>query len=285
MDRRTAPRRPPEPVRAELQPRAERLHPGCPNPVSGCFQVPGQQIKIVAALLDDHGRRLRRPGPVVPHKAVGGVPVGRVLAVFDRYEIAQPPRRQQLMQGGEEGGVAEDVAYGQASPAAAGGGQHPGGFLEGAGGRFLQEHMETPLQGGHGLLGVAAVGRGYHPHPGRIGFQKLPPVEKTPGGRDAVFPAEYAQPPFVRIGRRRKAQPVGPPGRVVAVDEPAPLPGPQQRRYMCHPPDRTAAPPSGPPPGSTQSLKPSVIGSEPHPDAPQTRPVSTLPILPPEGSP
>lgn len=211
----------------------------------------------MAALLDDHGRRLRRPGPVAPHKAVGGVPVGRVLAVFDRHELAQPPRRQQLMQGGEERGVAQDVAYGQGPPAAAGGGQHPGGFVEGVGGRFLQEHMETPFQGGYGLLGMAAVGRGYHPHPGRIGFQKLPPVEKAPGGRDAVFPAEYAQPPLVRIGRRRKAQPVGPPGGVGAVYEPAPLPGSQQRRFMCH---RLIVPPplrSGPPPGSTRRPRPS----------------------------
>ena len=78
--------------------------------VNGLPHVPVENVEIVAAFCQNHGAGGGQIAPVAAHEAVGHVPVNDVFAVFDGHDVAQPAGVDDVVEGFEEGGVAENVA-------------------------------------------------------------------------------------------------------------------------------------------------------------------------------
>ncbi|MBP1770690.1 MAG: hypothetical protein H6P96_1308 [Candidatus Aminicenantes bacterium] len=162
---------------AEEPQRSEGLDLG-----AGLVRDPAQDVEVVAALRQEHGRRDPAVAPVAADERVGHVDVLDRLEVLDADDPAEPAAGDDVPHHPEVGRVTQDVADADDRPLEPGPVEDVAALRPGLGDGLLEEEIVSPVQGGHRRTVVEMVG-------GRDddGIAELGAVESPFPGRPAAL--------------------------------------------------------------------------------------------------
>ena len=125
-------------------------------------QQPGEDVHIVAGLLEDHGAALPGIAPVAPDEGVGLVPVAHVLVGADAHHVPDAAAGDQFFQLIVEGGVPQHMADNDPARALLLHLQDLPALVQVRRDGLLHQDVVALPQGGDGVAHVLPVHGGHH---------------------------------------------------------------------------------------------------------------------------
>ena len=160
----------------------------------------------MAALGQDHGAGEGFVAPVAAHEAVRHVPVGDILAVLHRDDLADGARVEHLVQLAPEGRVTQHVADLQDASGAFRCLHQFDTALQRVGHRFFQQHVVAGVHGRHRRLYVHLILRGDDGGAAKLtGVDQIFPRRKALAVVQIVLLGEAPAPDLVRLSHADNA--------------------------------------------------------------------------------